>query len=62
MRAWDEELDFRELVRGDDEIASRIQLDEVFDLGVYTRHVDTVFERLDALERASQREEEPANV
>jgi adenylosuccinate lyase len=49
MRAWDEELDFRELVRGDDEIASRIDLDEVFDLGAYTRHVDTVFNRLQQL-------------
>jgi adenylosuccinate lyase len=58
MRAWDEELDFRELARGDEEIASRIDLDAVFDLGVYTRHVDTIFERLDALERKG----EPANV
>ncbi len=49
MRAWDDELDFRELVRADDEIASRIDLDSVFDLGAYTRHVDTVFARLDAL-------------
>jgi adenylosuccinate lyase len=49
MRAWDEELDFRELVRGDDEIASHIDLDEVFDLGAYTRHVDTVFNRLQQL-------------
>jgi adenylosuccinate lyase len=49
MRAWDEELDFRELVRGDDEIASRIDLDDVFDLGAYTRHVDTVFNRLQQL-------------
>jgi len=49
MRAWDEELDFRELVRGDDEIASRIDLDDVFDLGAYTRHVDTVFARLQQL-------------
>jgi len=62
MRAWDEELDFRELVRGDEEIVRRVDLAEVFDLGVYTRHVDTVFERLDALERSSQHEEEPANV
>jgi adenylosuccinate lyase len=49
MRAWDEELDFRELVRGDDEIASRVDLDEVFDLSAYTRHVDTVFNRLQSL-------------
>jgi adenylosuccinate lyase len=49
MRAWDEELDFRELVRADDEIVSRIDLDHVFDLGAYTRHVDTVFARLQQL-------------
>jgi adenylosuccinate lyase len=54
MRAWDEELDFRELVRADDEIASRIDLDDVFDLGAYTRHVDTIFNRLQSL---SPREE-----
>jgi adenylosuccinate lyase len=46
MRAWDEEVDFRDLVRADDEIASRIDLDEVFDLSAFTRHVDTVFNRL----------------
>jgi adenylosuccinate lyase len=49
MRAWDEELDFRELVRRDEEIASRIELDAVFDLGAYTRHVDTVFARLNSI-------------
>src|SRR5436853_1596756 len=49
MRAWDEELDFRELVRADDEIAGSIDLDSVFDLGAYTRHVDTVFARLISL-------------
>jgi adenylosuccinate lyase len=46
MRAWDEELDFRELVRGDDEIASRVDLEAVFDLDAFTKHVDTVFNRL----------------
>jgi adenylosuccinate lyase len=45
MRAWDEGLDFRQLVRGDAEIASRVGLDDVFELGAYTRHVDAVFER-----------------
>jgi adenylosuccinate lyase len=54
MRAWDEELDFRELCRADDEIASRVDLDEVFDLGAYTKHVDTIFNRLQSL---SPREE-----
>jgi adenylosuccinate lyase len=58
MRAWDEELDFRELVRSDDEIASRVALDTVFDLAAYTRHVDTVFARLSSLAV----KEEPVHV
>jgi adenylosuccinate lyase len=58
MRAWDEELDFRELVRADDEIASRVDLDAVFDLAAYTRHVDTVFARLSSLAV----KEEPVHV
>jgi adenylosuccinate lyase len=49
MRAWEEELDFRELCRSDDEIAKRVDLDAAFDLSAYTRHVDTVFARLEAL-------------
>jgi len=49
MRAWDEEIDFRELVHADDEIARRIDLDSVFDLSAYTAHVDTVFSRLQSL-------------
>jgi len=60
MRAWDEELDFRELCRADEEIADRVDLDKVFDLGAYTRHVDTVFARLDALVQA--RKEEPVHA
>jgi adenylosuccinate lyase len=51
MRAWDEGLDFPELVRADTEIAARVDLDAVFDLAAYTRHVDVVFERLRALSR-----------
>jgi adenylosuccinate lyase len=46
MRAWDEEQDFRELVRADAQIAGRVDLDSVFDLSAYTKHVDVVFERL----------------
>jgi adenylosuccinate lyase len=49
MRAWDEELDFRELTRADEEIAGRIDLDAVFALDAYTRHVDTIFTRLHTL-------------
>jgi len=53
LRAWDEGLDFRELVRADAELASRVDLERVFALDAYTAHVDTVFERLRAL-RAAQ--------
>jgi adenylosuccinate lyase len=49
MRSWDEELDFRELVRRDAEIASIVELDRVFSLDAFTIHVDTVFDRLRAL-------------
>jgi adenylosuccinate lyase len=54
LRAWDEEQDFRELVRGDRELAGRVDLDAVFDPTAYTRHVDTVFERLRALVRKEE--------
>ncbi|MGZ8698147.1 MAG: adenylosuccinate lyase [Gaiellaceae bacterium] len=49
MCAWEEEADFAELVRGDPEIAGRVDLEAVFDLGATVRHVDTVFDRLHAL-------------
>ena len=49
MRAWDEGLDFPQLVRADSELAGRVDLDAVFDLGAYTRNVGVVFERLRAL-------------
>ena len=49
MRAWEEEADFAGLVRGDSEIAGRVDLEAVFDLEATVRHVDTVFDRLHAL-------------
>ncbi len=51
MRAWDEGLDFRELVRADAEIAARLDLVEVFDPNAYVRHVDVVIARLRGLVR-----------
>jgi adenylosuccinate lyase len=54
LRAWDEEQDFRELVRADREIAGRVDLDAVFDPTAYTRHVDTFFERLRSLVRKEE--------
>src|SRR3954469_21188813 len=47
MRAWDEELDFRELARNDADI--RVDLDAVFDESAYTRHADVIFDRLHEL-------------
>ena len=58
LRAYEEERDFRELVRADDEIASRVDLDTIFDLTWYTRHIDAAFERLGALAR----KEEPVHA
>jgi adenylosuccinate lyase len=49
MRAWEEEDDFARLVRSDPEISGRVDLDAVFDLAATVRHVDTVFDRLQAL-------------
>jgi adenylosuccinate lyase len=49
LRAWDEGIDFRELVRGEATVSALVDLDSVFDLSVYTRHVDTVFDRLEPL-------------
>ncbi len=61
MRAWEEELDFPELVRADAEIGRHLDpaaLDSIFDLGYYTRHVGTVFGRLAAITN----KEEPVHV
>jgi adenylosuccinate lyase len=49
LRAWDDDVDFPSLVRSDAEIAARVDLDAVFDMAAYTRHVEVVFERLQAL-------------
>jgi adenylosuccinate lyase len=61
MRAWDEELDFQQLVRADAEVTTVLdtsQLDDVFDMAAYTRHVDTIFDRLHSLVQKG----EPAHV
>jgi adenylosuccinate lyase len=58
LRAWDEELDFRELVGADPEIAAHLDaaaLADAFDLGDALQHVDVLFERLTSL--TSRKEE-----
>src|SRR5919109_2008625 len=54
LRAHEEKQDFRALVRADEEIARRVDLDQIFDLGWYTRHVDAVFDRLGELARKEE--------
>jgi adenylosuccinate lyase len=54
LRAWEEEHDFTELVRADSEIAAVLDPEafaQIFDLSVYTRHTDVVFDRLSALSK-----------
>ena len=48
-RTWDEDDDFRELVRKDSVVRERLgpdELDKIFDYGYYVRFVDDVFERV----------------
>jgi adenylosuccinate lyase len=61
MRAWDEECDFPELVRGDAEITAHLDeamLAGVFDLDATVANLDTTFDRLSRLAP----KEEPVHV
>ena len=52
MRAWDENEDFRQLLRADTDVLgslSTAELDELFDYDYYTRYVDDTFDRLGLL-------------
>ena len=58
-RCWEEELDFRDLLRTDRHIGERLsqpELDELFDYGYYTRYVDDIFARLGLLKQAGKKE------
>ena len=49
MRSHDEHLDFKELLRKDEDVSRMLPLndiDEVFDLKVQLRHVDSIFDRV----------------
>jgi adenylosuccinate lyase len=49
LRAWDEELDFHELLRADAEVSQRLDtrtLASLFDPGYHLRHVDDAYRRL----------------
>ena len=46
---WDEDADFRELIRRDSIVGERLEpeeLDNIFDYGYYVRFVDDIFERV----------------
>jgi adenylosuccinate lyase len=61
MRAWDEELDFATLVRGDAEITRVLDeeaLGDVFDLDATIANLDRTFDRL----RRLAPKEEPAHA
>ena len=48
-RTWDEDLDFRELIASDPEVAPHLpdeELRELFEYGYYIRYVDDVFKRI----------------
>jgi adenylosuccinate lyase len=48
MRAWDERTDFRSLLEADPDVDNSL-LDEAFDLSRSLRHLDVVFDQLDAI-------------
>jgi adenylosuccinate lyase len=49
MKVWDQRTDFREELLADDEVRAALSEDEInekFDLGYHTKHVDTIFARV----------------
>ncbi|MFQ5621966.1 MAG: adenylosuccinate lyase [Paracoccaceae bacterium] len=49
MKVWEEDADFMTELKGDPEVAAALsasEIEELFDLGYHTRHVDTIFRRV----------------
>ncbi len=49
MKSWDEELDFRELIKIDPVVSKQVTndaLENLFDYSFYLRHVDRIYERV----------------
>ena len=49
MRVWQEGANFLDLLKADAEVSALIPakaLEELFDLGYHTKHVDTIFKRV----------------
>ena len=52
MRSWDDNQDFRALLKSDPEAQAHLSLaemDEIFDYGYYTRYIDDTFLRIGLL-------------
>jgi adenylosuccinate lyase len=55
MRSWDDELDFRELVKSDPVVSAKVSaedLDGLFDYDFYLGHVDHIYKRVGISETA----------
>jgi adenylosuccinate lyase len=55
MKSWDDEVDFRELIKTDPIVSSKVSaedLDDLFDYGFYLEHVDHIFSRVGIKETA----------
>jgi len=49
MRVWEEGADFAEELKNDPEVSAKLsdaEIDDKFDLGYHTKHVDTIFKRV----------------
>ncbi len=49
MRVWDEQRNFLDLLKADEEVSRHLTagaLEDLFDLGYHTKHVDTIFTRV----------------
>ena len=49
MKVWEEDKDFMTELKADSEVTavmSEAEIEEKFDLGYHTKHVDTIFERV----------------
>jgi adenylosuccinate lyase len=49
MKSWDEEIDFRELVKTDSVVTEKVSaeaLDDLFDYQFYLGHVDHIYGRV----------------
>ncbi|MCB1510233.1 MAG: adenylosuccinate lyase, partial [Hyphomicrobiaceae bacterium] len=49
MKTWQHGADFLAELKGDTEVTSRVpaaELEQMFDMGYHTKHVDTIFKRV----------------